>query len=426
MSFLKGLFGADPVKSAAKHEKRARRHQAEGNESKAADEWGAAGHNYSKIPDYKRAYEAFLQAAQFYLAVQDDKRETAILFDAVDAAIAYQDFTAASSALDQVTRVGTRNEDDRLLIRTYSLQTILLLAANDLAKSKQTHHEAIKLKKRIGKKKIKTAVYAVASLLVQRFIEGDAVPQNVQIPTNIDESETINQLISTLLTLYQSTEAATLKLTLDKEEVKIKEQIIGHIAVTFSVPTQLLDIQVSLPSNIALLEDFSIPPEPNKKFKIPFTLEPRLPGIFDVGPFVAVFQIDKQQFQFKSNPFQLEITAAKPRLAIIAEPVASPHSQEEFELILRVENDSHGDAADVTLKITLPPSLLLQTGTLEKRILSLPAQQNVQFPLFLIATKAGTHEVVISCKYQGPGGTSHTVENKFGVEILPRVRKEKD
>lgn len=426
MSFLKSLFGGDPVKSAAKHEKRARRHQAEGNESKAADEWAAAGHNYNKIPDYKRAYEAFLQAAQFYLAVQDDKRETVILFDAVDAAIANQDFTAASSALDQVARIGTRNKDDRLLIRTYSLQTILLLAANDLAKSKQTYREAFKLEKRVGEKKIKTAVYAVASLLVHRFIEGDPVPKDVQIPTNIDESEIVNQLISTLLTLYQTTESATLRLTLDREEVKIKEQIIGDLAISFSVPAQFLDIQISLPSNIALLEDFSIPRESKKKFKIPFTLEPRLPGIFDVGPFVAVFQIDKQQFQFKSNPFQLEIIAAKPRLTIIVEPVASPHSQEEFELILRVENDSHGDAADVNIKITLPPSLLLQTGTLEKRIVSLPAQQNVQFPLFLIATKAGTHEGVVSCEYQGSGGSSHTVENKFGVEILPRLRKEKD
>ncbi|MFW9935371.1 MAG: hypothetical protein ACFFDU_07720 [Candidatus Thorarchaeota archaeon] len=426
MSFLKGLFGGDPVKSAAKHAERAHKYQAEGNETKAADEWAAAGHNYNKIPDYKRAYEAFLQAAQFYLAVQDDKRETAILFDAVDSAIANQDFTAASSALDQVARIGTRNKNDRLLFRTYSLQTILLLAANDLAKSKQTYREAFKLEKRVGVKKIKTAVYAVASPLVHRFIEGDSVPKDLQFPTNIDESETVNQLISTLLTLYQITESATLKLTLDKAEVKIKEQIIGHIAITFSVPAQFLDIQISLPSNIALLQDLNLPREPKKKFKIPFTLEPRLPGTFDVGPFIAVFQIDKQQFQLKSNPFQLEITAAKPRLTIITEPVASAHSQEEFELILRVENDSHGDATDVNIKIVLPPSLLLQTGTLEKRIISLPAQQNVQFPLFLIATKAGTHEGVVSCEYQGPGGTSHTVENKFGLEILPRVRKEKD
>ncbi len=159
MSFLRGVLSGDPAKSAAKHEKRARMHQAEGNESKAADEWAAAGRDYIKIPDYQHAYDAFLQAAQFYLAVKDDKRENAILFDAVDAAITNQDFTAASGALNQVTRIGTRKNDDALLIRAYSLQTILLFAANDLAKSKQTHREAEKIEKRLGQKKIKTALF---------------------------------------------------------------------------------------------------------------------------------------------------------------------------------------------------------------------------------------------------------------------------
>ena len=426
MSFLKGVFSGDPEKSAAKHEKRAREHQAEGNEAKAGDEWAAAGRDYTKIPDYKRAYEAFLQAAQFYLALNDDKRETAILFDAIDAAIANHDYTVASTALDQVTRLGTRKKDDELLIRVYSLQTIILLAANDLAKSKQTHREAEKVEKRFGRKQIKTPVYPVASLLVNRFIDGEAPPSDDQLPTRFDESETVTHLIKTLLTLYQNTQTSTLKLVLDKEQVKLKEPVSGRATISFPVPTQMIDTQFSIPSNIALLEALSIPNEAKKKFRIPFTLEPRLPGTFDIGPLVMTFQIENQQFHFKSNPVQIEITAAKPRIQLIAEPVSPPHSQEEFELILRVENNSLGDAADVSITITLPPSLLLKTGTLEKRIITLLSQQHVQFPLYLIATKAGTHDGQIMCMYQGPSGQSKKLETTFSVEVLPRVRKEKD
>jgi tetratricopeptide (TPR) repeat protein len=426
MSFLKDLFSGDPAKSAAKHEKRARNRQAEGNEAKAADEWAAAGHAYTKIPDYQKAYEAFVQAAQFYLALKDDKRETDILFEAVDAAVANQDYASASSALTQVTRLGTRKKDDELLIRAYALQTILLLVANDLAKAKQTHREAEKVEKRFGRKKVKTPVYSIASLLVSRFIEGKDAPEDIQLPSRFHESDTVNQLITDILSLYQSTQTSRLNLTLDKEEVKIKEPVSGQVTISFPESTTILDTQISLPSNIALLEPISAPEDAMKRFKIPLLLEARLPGIFDVGPLVILFQKDTQHFQLKSNSVELQITAAKPRIELIAEPLAPPHSQEEFELIVRVENNSHGDAADVTITVTLPPELLLKTGTLEKRIITLPAQQHVQFPLFLIATKAGSHEGEISCHYQGPSGRRRSTEGKFSVEILPRVRKEKD
>jgi tetratricopeptide (TPR) repeat protein len=426
MSFLKDLLSGDPVKSAAKHEKRARTYHAEGNETKAADSWAAAGREYAKIPDYQRAYESFLQASQFYLAVRDDKREAAILFDAADVAIANQDFSSASTALEQVTRIGTRKKDDELLIRVYSLQSIFLLAGNDLAKSKQTYREAEKIAKRIGRKKIKTRTYSVAQILVNRFIDGENVSTDLALPSRVDESETVNQLVIMLLTLFQDTQSSSLTLKLDKGEVKIKEQVSGKATISFPAPTKVLDIQLTLPSNIALLEEIGVPKEPKKKLKIRFTLDPRLPGTFDVGPMALLLQINGQQFQFKSNSVPLEIAAAKPKINLIADSVTPPHSQEEFELILRVENNSHGDASDVVITVVLPPTLLLKTGTLEKRIISLPSQQHVQFPLYLIATKAGTHEGEITCNYLGPSGEGQKVVSKFFVEILPRVRKEKD
>lgn len=426
MSFLKGILGGDPAKSAVKHEKRARMYQSEGNERKAADEWAAAGRDHSKTPDFKRSHEAFLQAAQFYLAIGDEKREEAILGAAVDAAIAGGDFTAAAGALNQVTRIGTRLKDDEMLLHAYALQGIILIAANDLAKAKQTHREAQKVEKRLGRKKAKVPVFLIASALVDCFIEGEPVPPDFILPSRFNESENVTQLITNLLTLYTNIKGSKLNLVLDKEEVKLKDRVSGHCSFSFSISVKILEAHFALPSSIAILEGFKLPTAPKKKSKLSFVLEPRLPGTFEVGPVYALFQVDHQQFQMKSNVVGQKVAAAKPRIEIIAEPSTSPRSQEEFELVLRIENNSHGDAADVTLSIILPPSLLLRTGTLEKRIITLPSKQHVQFPLFLIATKAGKHEGKVECKYKGPSGRSRKIESPFIVNIQPRVRKEKD
>lgn len=422
MSFLRG----NPAKSAAKHEKRAREHQTRGNEQKAADEWTAAGRDYLKIPNYMRAYEAYIQASQFYLAVKDVNRENDALFAAVDAAIAARDFEAAAGALTQVARIGTRMKDNQLLLRVYAVQTIILIAGNDLSKAKESHREAFKMEKRLGRKKANLPVYLAASAFVDRFIEGNTVPDDQTLPNRFDESENVKLVITNLLTLYNDTMKSRLKLVLGKEEVKIKERVTGHGAFSFSIPVKILETQLALPSNIACLQDLKIPEKVQRRYKLNFAVEPRLPGEFDVGPLTAMLQAEHQQFFMKSNTILLKIAAAKPRLTVTAESTSTPHSQEEFELILRVENDSHGDASDVILTITLPPHLLIKTGTLQKRIVTLHTQQHVQFPLFLIATKTGNLEGIIKCNYKGPSGRSQKIEEKFSVKILPRVPKQKD
>ncbi|MFW9831547.1 MAG: hypothetical protein ACFFD8_07205 [Candidatus Thorarchaeota archaeon] len=426
MSFLKGILGGDPAKSAAKHEKRARVHQAEGNEDKAADEWSAAGRDYQKIPDYKRASEAFLQAGQFYFAVGDNKREEAILSAAVDTAIAAGDFVTAAGALTQIIRIGTRLKDNEILLHSYSLQTIVLIAGNDLAKAKQTHREAEKVVKRLGRKKKSLSLYSVATAFINRLVEGEPVVPDLVLPTRFDEPEYVTQVLTDLSTLYNDLKDSELKLRLDNEDVKLKERVSGSCEFSFSTPVKILETQIVLPSNIALLEDLEVPTEMKKKSKLSFIIEPRLPGTYDVGPVYVLFQRDNQNFQMKSNKVELRIAAAKPRIEIIAETPTKLYSQEEFELLLRVENNSHGDAADVTLSITLPYDLLLRTGTLEKRIITLPAQQHVQFPLFLIARKIGKHEGKVECVYAGPRGRRTKIENTFTVQIHPRVQKEKD
>ncbi|MFX1299522.1 MAG: hypothetical protein ACFFAL_07005 [Promethearchaeota archaeon] len=422
MSFLRG----NPAKSAAKHEKRAREHQDRGNEQKAADEWTAAGRDFLKVPNYSRAYDAFIQAAQFYLAVNDADRETDALFSAVDAAIAATDFEAAAGALTQVTRIGTRKKDNQLLLRAFAVQTIIHIAGNDLSKARESHREAFKMEKRLGRKKATLPVYQVASAFVDRFIEGNTVPDDHTLPNRFDESENVKLVISNLLALYNDTMKTTLKLVLGKEEVKIKERVTGQVAFSFPIPVQVIETTLNLPSNIACLQETEIPEKAQRKYKLSFAIEPRLPGEFDVGPLTILLQAEHQRFVMKSNTVPLKIIAAKPRLNVTAEPTSTPQSQEEFELLLRVENDSHGDASDVVITITLPPHLLLKTGTLQKRIVTLHPQQHVQFPLFLIATKVGNLEGIIKCDYTGVGGRSRKIEEKFSVKILPRVPKQKD
>lgn len=426
MSFLKRVFRGDPVKSAAKHEKRAQIYQDQGNDRKAADEWAAAGRNYARVPDYKRAHEAYLQAAQFYLADKDTNREKNILEEAVDVALIADDYSAAAGALTQITRLGTRIQDDQLLLRSYALRTVILIASNDLARAKETYREAQKVEKRLGPQKVKTLVYPVASNFVSRFIEGNPVTEAPTFPSQFNESEQVNQLLFQLITLFNEMKNSSLKLVLDKEEVKIKDHVSGSCRFNFSIPVRILDIKLLLPSNIASLETLKWPEDSIRKYKLPFAIEPRLPGDYEVGPVQVTLQVESQQLQLKSNVVPIQIAAAKPRIEISAQPSTSPHSQEEFELILRVKNDSHGDASNVSIAITLPTTLLLKTGTLEKQIITLPSKQHVQFPLYLIATKAGTHEGTINSKYSGPSGRKRTVENKFVVEVLPRTRKEKD
>ncbi|MFX0167980.1 MAG: tetratricopeptide repeat protein [Candidatus Hodarchaeota archaeon] len=422
MSFLRG----DPRKSAIKHEKRAREWQDRGNEAKAAREWLAAGRDYIRIPDFKRAHESFLQAAQFYLALKDTNNENAALHAAVDVAIAKKDYEAAAKALDQVTRIGTRLRDDDMLLHTLALKTIIFIAANDLAKAKETHREALKVEKRLDQKRAQNPLFLIASTLTTRFIEGETIPEDTVLPSRVNESENIDRLVDTLLRIFSETKNSILTLSLDRTEVKRKDHVSGHCSFQFSTPLQIVRVKLTLPPNIALIEDFELPENPVTKYKLPFAIEPRLPGTFNVGPLSATMQKEKQQFLFTSNIVSMDVAAAKPRITLTAEATTPLHTQEEFELIVKVNNTSLGDASEVNIAITLPPTLICKTGTLEKRIITLPAQQDVSFPLYIIATKAGTHEGTIICTHKAPSGTTRKVENTFSIEVLPRIPKEKD
>ena len=422
MFFLRG----DPRKSAAKHEKRARAWQERGNENRAAKEWISAGRDYSRIPDFQRAYESFLQASQFYLALQDASNEHSVLLDAVDVAVAANDYSAAAKALDQITRIGTRLKDDLMLLHVSALKTIIFIAANDLARARETHREAQKIDKRLEPKKAQLPIFLIASTLTTRFIEGQPIPEDLILPDRVNESEHVTELIERLLLLLSETKDSTLTLAFDKEKTKLKTVVPGHCSFKFSTPLQITEAKLALPSNIALLEELTLPEAAVSKYEMTFSVEPRLPGSFKVGPLSATLQKKNQQFHFTSNTTTLEVAAAKPRLTLDARVATPPHSQEEFELIVTVMNDSLGDASEVDITITIPPSLILKTGTLEKRIITLASQQEVNFPLFLIATKAGTHQGVLACTYKGPDSRSLKIENTYSIEVLARVPKEKD
>jgi tetratricopeptide (TPR) repeat protein len=422
MFFLRG----DPRKSAAKHEKRARAWQERGNEIRAAKEWVAAGHDYSRISDFKRAYESFLQASQFYLALQDAKSENSTLLEAVNVATAASDFNAAAKALDQVIRIGTRRKDNSMLLHAFALKTIIFIAANDLARARETHREAQKVDKRLDRKKTTLPLFLIASTLTTRFIEGQPILDETILSSRVDESEHVSQLIEGLLQLLTETKDSTLTLAFDREKAKLKTRVSGHCSFKFSTPLQITEVKLTLPPNVALLEEPVLPDNAVSKYELTLSIEPRLPGSFELGPLSATLQKDDQQFCFTSNTTTLEIAAAKPRINLDTTVATPPRTQEEFEFIVNVVNDSLGDASEVTITITLPPTLILKTGTLEKRIITLASQQSVSFPLFIIATKAGAHEGVITCTYKGPGSRTMKFENPFAIEVLARVPKEKD
>jgi len=422
MFFLRG----DPGKSAAKHEKRARAWQERGNEPRAAKEWVAAGRDYSRIPDFHRAYDSFLQASQFYLALEDTSNEYSTLLEAVDVAIAANDFTAAAKALDQVTRIGTRLKDDLMLLHASALKTIFFIAANDLARARETHRECQKVDKRLEQKKSPLPIYLIASTLTIRFIEGQPISDETILPNRVDESAHVNALIERLLRLLTETKDSTLILAFDKEKAKLKTHVSGRCSLNLSTPLRITEAKLTLPPNIVLLKELVLPDDAVSEYELTFSVEPRLPGSFEVGPLSVTLQKESQQFHFVSNTTTLEVAAAKPRIDLDATVATPPHSQEEFELIVNVINDSLGDASEVDITITLPPALILKTGTLEKRIITLASQQEVSFPLFFIATKAGTHEGTLACTYKGPDGRNLKTEHPFSIDVLARVPKEKD
>jgi hypothetical protein len=422
MFFLRG----DPRKSAAKHEKRARVWQERGNEIRAAKEWVAAGRDYARISDFQRAYESFLQASQFYLSVKDANSENSVLLEAVDVAVAANDFGAAAKALDQITRIGTRLKDNLMLLHASALKTIVFIAANDLARARETHREAQKVDKRVDRKKAPLPLFVISSMLTTRFIEGHPASEEIKPSSRVDESEHVSRLIENLLRLWAETKDSVITLDLDRDKTKLKTQVSGHCLFKLSTPLRITKAKLTLPPNIALLEEIVLPDAVVTNHELAFSVEPRLPGAFEVGPLSATFQRENQQFHLISNTTPLEVAAAKPRISLDATVTTPPHTQEEFELIVTVMNDSLGDASEVDITITLPPTLILKTGTLEKRIITLSSQQEVSFPLFIIATKAGTHEGSIICTYKGPESRSSTLENPFSVEVLARAPKEKD
>jgi uncharacterized membrane protein len=156
-------------------------------------------------------------------------------------------------------------------------------------------------------------------------------------------------------------------------------------------------------------------PERGTKLAGSFTIVANLPGKFLVGPAVALLESGKQRFQLKSGSVPLNIEAAKSRIQLEVEHHPNVHVGEEFELALRVQNDSPGEVTDVSLRLKLPASLALRTGPLEKRIMTLSPQQRVQYPLTLTASKTGAHKGAVECQYVDASGKRQETASQFVV-----------
>jgi hypothetical protein len=258
---------------------------------------------------------------------------------------------------------------------------------------------------------------------VKRFADGDTAPVS-ELPENVGESDSVNQLIAKLITVYEATKDVVASLSLQKAKSSIRGTVAGYCKVKSPVTLTLLEANLPTPASISLSQPLDFVEKSGTKFSSKFTLETNLPGDFQIGPAHLMFGFEDQHFHLKSDSIALQVEAAKPRIYTEAQIPSVVHSQEEFELLLRVKNESHGDASEVVLRVTLPPSLQLRTGILEKQIITLPAQQEVSFPLFLVASKIGAHKGSIELEYKGASKRRRKETSEFTVKVKRRKRKQ--
>jgi hypothetical protein len=225
----------------------------------------------------------------------------------------------------------------------------------------------------------------------------------------------VDKLVARLVNLHSAAANTKFTLTTSKRQVRIKERIRGRATISSSLRLHVRQALLTLPTGFALVEPFRFQPETGTKLAGSFAIEANLPGKFVVGPAVTTLESGKQRFQLKSGSVSLIIEAAKSRIQLEVEVPPNVHVGEEFELSLRVQNDSHGEVTEVSLRLKLPPSLGLRTGPLEKRIMTLAPQQRVQYPLTLTASKPGTHKGAIECQYMDASGKRQETSSQFAV-----------
>ena len=415
MPFLKGLLRGDPAKTAAQHERRAKEYQGKKKRVRAAEEWAAAGRQHVVVHNLKRAQDCFLQAAQLYSAEGDANREVEMLRAAADAALQEEQFDAAAADMDRLVNVGARLKDDQLLLQALALKTLALIASNAFTKAKETLREAQKLLKRLDPAKAKAPLVLIADALAVRFIDGESLLSAGKLPNKTGESTQIDKLVAKLVNLYNATTNMKFSLAAGKRQAHIKERIRGRATIASSVRLRVGQALLTLPTGFALVEPFKFQPETGTKLTGSFTIDANLPGKFVVGPAIAMLESGKQHFQLKSNSVALTIEAAKSRIELQLELPPNVRVGEEFELILRLQNDSHGEATDLSLRLKLPTSVTLLTGPLEKRIMTLAPQQRVQYPLTLMASKTGALKGTVECQYIDASGKRQETASQFVV-----------
>jgi tetratricopeptide (TPR) repeat protein len=415
MPFLKGLLRGDPAKAAAQHERRAKEYQSKKKRVRAAEEWAAAGRQHVVAHNLKHAQDCFLQAAQLYSTEGDANRGIEMLRAATDAALQEEQFEAAAADMDRVANIGARLKDDQLLLQALALKTVALIASNAFTKAKEAFREAQKLLRRLDPAKARAPLVLIADALAVRFIDGESLPSAGKLPNKTGESTEVDKLVARLVSLYNATTNMKFSLATGKRQAHIKERIRGRVTITSSVRLRVRQALLTLPTGFALVEPFNFQPDTGTKLTGSFTIDANLPGKFVVGPAVATLESGKQRFQLKSSSVSLSIEAAKSRIQLQLELPPNVGVGEEFELILRVQNDSHGEATDVNLRLKLPPSIALRTGPLEKRVMTLPPQQRVQYPLTLIASSTGALKGTVECQYTDASGKRQETASQFVV-----------
>jgi tetratricopeptide (TPR) repeat protein len=219
------------------------------------------------------------------------------------------------------------------------------------------------------------------------------------------------------------------KLSIDKKEYTTRELIDFHFTLHLGIlekisndkfyqyePKKLLikNIQIDLSDNLAITEKPEIPNEfkSGEKVKFEYVLKPHFqldePSI---GPVNLYCELDNIFTLTITNEEQLKplILSPPPSLEISVENLKPPLIGKTFPYEILIENNSEGEALDLTIEAEFPEELKVIRGTVKKQLYALKPNDSLNWEISLKPQEAGDFIVKIHSKFEDPDG--NVIEN---------------
>jgi hypothetical protein len=224
------------------------------------------------------------------------------------------------------------------------------------------------------------------------------------------------------------------KLSIDKNEYTTRELIEFHFTLDLEIlntiandefyqyePKKLLinNIQIDLSDNLAITEKPEIPNEFNsgEKVKFEYILKPhfQLDEPY-IGPVTLNCELDDIFELTITSEEQLKplILSPPPSLDVSVENLKPPLIGKTFPYEILIENNSAGEALDLTIKAEFPDELKVIRGTVKKQLYALKPNESLNWEISLKPQEAGDFIVKIHSKFEDPDG--NVIEN---VEEFP-------